>query len=56
MYQQNPGMNPPLQLAIATVPSQRYEKLYPVEKALSRGTLFEALYLPFEGGREGRHV
>ena len=46
-----------LPLAIATVPMQRFEKLYPLEKALQRGTLFQALDLPFcplEGGE--RHV
>ena len=31
-----------LPLAIATVPMQRFEKLYPLEKALQRGTLFQA--------------
>ena len=29
-----------LPLAIATVPMQRFEKLYPLEKALAHGTLF----------------
>ena len=46
-----------LPLAMATVPRQRFEKLYPLEKALQRGTLFQALDLPFcpwEGGE--RHV
>ena len=35
------------QLAIATVPVQRFERLYPVCEALGRGTLFAALDLPF---------
>ena len=34
-------------LAIATVPMQRLEQLYPVPEALRRGTLFAALDLPF---------
>ena len=34
-------------LAIATVPMQRFERLYPVPEALRRGTLFAALDLPF---------
>ena len=41
--------------AIATVPMQRFEKLYPLEKALAHGTLFQALDLPFrpwEGGEQ----
>ena len=36
-----------LPLAIATVPMQRFEKLYPLEKALVHGTLLQALALPF---------
>lgn len=38
-----------LPLAIATVPMQSFEKLYTPETALERGTMFDALYLPFEG-------
>ena len=34
-------------LAIASVPMQRFEKLYPVSEALRHGTLFRALDLPF---------
>ena len=34
-------------LAIATVPVQRFEQLYPVSEALCRGTLFAALDLSF---------
>ncbi len=37
-------------LAMASVPSQRWEKLYPIEQALQNGTLFMALDLPFMGG------
>ncbi|MBO5647052.1 MAG: spore coat associated protein CotJA [Clostridia bacterium] len=55
MYQNNAG-GCNLTLAFATVPSQRFERLYPLEKALCRGTLFEALDLPFEAVREVRHV
>lgn len=40
-----------LPLAIATVPLQKFEKLYPLPLALTRGTLFCALDLPFRGGR-----
>lgn len=35
------------QLAIASVPMQRFEQLYPVSEAWERGTLFAALDLPF---------
>ena len=41
-------------LAMMYVPYQRFEKLYDAEKALERGTLFEALDLPFYGGKRGR--
>lgn len=41
-------------LAMMYVPYQRFEKLYDAEKALSRGTLFEELDLPFYGGKGGR--
>ena len=44
-----------LPLAIATVPMQRFEKLYPLEKALTHGTLFQALDLPFHPW-EGRRT
>ncbi len=40
-----------LPLAIATVPLQKFERLYPLPLALTRGTLFCALDLPFQGGR-----
>lgn len=36
-----------LPLAIATVPMQRFENLYPLETAFYHGTLFQALDLPF---------
>lgn len=44
---------PPLQpLAMAYVPSQKFEALYPADRALQRGTLFAALDLPYcTGGR-----
>lgn len=38
-----------LPLAIASVPMQEFQKLYPPEVALERGTMFDELYLPFEG-------
>lgn len=37
-------------LALASVPMQKFEKLYPPAMALARGTLFSALDLPFKGG------
>lgn len=37
-----------LPLAYAYVPIQRWQMLYPAEKALSRGTLFEQLDKPME--------
>ncbi len=40
-------------LAMMYVPFQRFERLYDGEKALSRGTLFEELDLPFYGGKRG---
>ena len=42
-----------ISLAMMYVPYQRFEKLYDGEKALSRGTLFEELDLPFYGGKRG---
>lgn len=43
----------PLQtLAMAYVPNQKFEALYPAERALQSGTLFAALDLPYcTGGR-----
>lgn len=41
-----------LPLAIASVPMQRFEDLYPPEVALEKGTMFDALYLPFEAEEE----
>ena len=35
-------------LAYAYVPIQRWRMLYPVDTALSHGTLFEELYKPME--------
>lgn len=40
-------------LAMMYIPYQRFERLYDEEKALSRGTLFEELDLPFYGGKRG---
>ncbi len=40
-------------LAMAYVPYQRFEKLYDNQKALERGTLFEALDMPFYGRKRG---
>ena len=40
-------------LAMMYVPYQRFVHLYDDEKALSRGTLFEELDLPFYGGKRG---
>lgn len=40
-------------LAMSYVPFQRFENLYDDEKALSRGTLFASLDLPFVGGKRG---
>ncbi len=44
---------PKISLAMSYVPYQRFEHLYTDEKALERGTLFEALDLPFIGGKRG---
>lgn len=38
-------------LAIAYVPWQKYEELFPDEAALSNGTIFKELCLPFCGKR-----
>lgn len=59
-----PGMTPPAQrcpeipadhpplpgLAMAYVPSQKWEALYEPEQGFHRGTIFRQLDLPFEGG------
>lgn len=39
-----------LPLAMAYVPSQRFEDLYEVSEAWRNGTLFAALNKPYEGG------
>ncbi|MDO4329840.1 MAG: spore coat associated protein CotJA [Lachnospiraceae bacterium] len=44
-----------LTLAMATVPLQPWEELYPPAKALARGTVFPGLDLPFFAGGE-HHV
>lgn len=36
--------------AMAYVRDQKYGKIYSDGEALSRGTLFPALYMPYEGG------
>lgn len=41
-----------ISLAMAYVPMQRFEKIYDDDRALERGTIFEALDLPFKGGRQ----
>lgn len=43
------SVNCDLPLAIASVPMQRFERLYPLDTALEKGTMFDALYMPFEG-------
>ena len=42
-----------LPLAIASVPMQRFEELYPLDTALEMGTMFRALHLPFEPKEAG---
>lgn len=42
---------PHVSLAMMYVPYQRFENLYEPEKALSRGTLFADLDMPFYGGK-----
>lgn len=39
-----------LTLAMAAVPLQAWEALYPPETALARGTVFQSLDLPFFAG------
>ena len=41
-------------LAMGYVPYQRFENLYDESKALTRGTLFACLDLPFYGSGRGR--
>lgn len=40
----------PMVLAMAYVPVQQWQDLYEPEEALSNGTIFRQLKLPFEGG------
>ena len=42
----------PMVLAMAYVPTQRWQVLYEPEEGLPRGTIFRQLDLPFEGGAE----
>ena len=37
-----------MQLARAYIPNQPYERLFPLEEALKKGTLFTNLYQPYE--------
>lgn len=41
----------PISLAMAYVKRQKFGKVYGAEDALSHGTLFPDLYMPYEGGR-----
>lgn len=43
-------MTDPMVLAMAYVPSQRWQDLYEPEEGFPRGTIFRQLDLPFEGG------
>jgi hypothetical protein len=40
-------------LASVYAPMQKWRMLYPIDKALSHGTLFEELYKPLEVSRNG---
>lgn len=42
-----------LPLAIASVPMQRFERLFPLDAALENGTMFQALCLPFDPKEAG---
>lgn len=44
-----PAGRPAPALAMAYIPDQIYEDLYTVEEALSKGTLFARLDMPFHG-------
>ena len=50
----DPTFPPKVSLAMSYVPYQRFENLYDEGKALSRGTLFACLDLPFYGSGRGR--
>jgi|BioPla2DNA2_1021312.scaffolds.fasta_scaffold08100_10 hypothetical protein len=41
------NMPPEIQLARAYVPDQPYERLFPLNEALKKGTLFPNLYQPY---------
>lgn len=43
-----------ISLAMLYVPEQRWERLYPEEDALEKGTLFRGLDFPFYGGADRR--
>jgi|GEM_PF-1216327 hypothetical protein len=40
-------------LAMAYVPYQAFQRIYPLDKALEAGTIFEELHQPFCGRRNG---
>jgi hypothetical protein len=45
-----PGNDWP-ELAVAIVPYQEYGEIFPVTEALQKGTLFPALYHPYDPGK-----
>ena len=48
---QRPDPLSSMPLAMAYVPWQRWQQVYPVEKAMNRGTIFPDLDKPFSMGR-----
>ncbi len=42
-------------LAMAYIPEQEFDCLYDTSEALSHGTIFKELNLPFYGSRNGRY-
>ena len=50
---QDPMFPAHISLAMMYVPYQKFENLYDADTALSRGTLFKSLDLPFYGGKRG---
>lgn len=53
MYDYNPYVQdyafPPLKLAQAYVPLQKYVSIYPPEEAIKKGTVFPELDMPYVG-------
>ncbi|MDI3528676.1 MAG: hypothetical protein PWQ23_495 [Thermoanaerobacter sp.] len=53
MYDYNPYVQdyafPPLKLAQAYVPLQKYVSIYPPEEAIKKGTVFPELDMPYIG-------